>query len=67
MTQKFSWTLLIAGGLAFLGMLGHDLKEHSTWAAIFTPESVGDSLVQLATVGVSIAGALGVKLDTDNK
>lgn len=67
MHQKLSWGLFLAGLFVFLGALGHEIGTHSTWSELVTPQTVGEILVQVGSVGVTVAGALGIVLKREDQ
>lgn len=62
MTQKFSWSLLVAGVLLFLFQVSDVIQDHSTWSELVQPVNAAEIMRTFAAVGLAITGALGVQL-----
>jgi len=60
LTPLTSRAIFLGGLLATALGIGHALSTHQTWMAVATPAGVGELLIQLASVGLAITGALGM-------
>ncbi len=62
MNQKVAWSLVLAGVGLFLYQLGELLTQHTAWAELREPASVGEVVKIAAFAVLAVLGALGVKL-----
>lgn len=64
MNQKLAWSMIGVGLSVFLAQFAELLHAHSSWAELTTPASVGEMMVLVSSLLPTIAGAFGIRLES---
>lgn len=62
MSQKFAYASFLTGLATFLTSLGEFFSTHSSWSEMAAPKEIGHIIVMLASLVITIVGALNVEL-----